>query len=236
MAIEFNLRPPNDGLVTYSPSTVADIDPISISIWLYVDTTDATYRRTIVGQYYDEDNYSWALSEFNSTITLDVLHTGTTPAYKRSQSTTKTIQQWIHIYAVPKWGTDPSLIYINGVETTYLSQQTTNTTRQTETGGLLMGGGYEPAQLQLKGSVQDVKIFNRILSANEIYSLYASRKIYYMQSGLVFHAPLIGASGLTKFDGANLGTTNYLKDIIGNTNGVPSGIVGGAGNTFQKVR
>lgn len=128
-------------------------------------------------------------------------------------------------------------IYLNGQEIT-IDDTTTpaGTVHADNTIALSIGGEQDiVGKFPFDGKIQDVRIYNRILPADEIYALYTSRRISFLRCGLVFHIPLIGASGLTKFDGATLGATNYLKDIVGGTQGTVVGSPVGAGNVIQRV-
>lgn len=130
---------------------------------------------------------------------------------------------------------DP-LIYINGLSVPITEYATPAGTAVAETTPLEIGGESSLANSTIDGYVQNVRIYNRILTPAEIYTLYVNRRINFpLSNGLVFHAPMIGAAGLTKFDGSTLGATNYVWDVVNNAAGTPVGNPVGAGNTIQRI-
>lgn len=100
---------------------------------------------------------------------------------------------------------------------------------------LEIGSATSLGDYGLVGQLQDVRIYNRILTPQEVYSLYANRSINFMRAGLVFHAPMIGAAGLQVFDGAVLGADNKIIDVISGTQGTPAGNPIGRGNIIQRI-
>jgi hypothetical protein len=75
--------------------------------------------------------------------------------------------------------------------------------------------------------IQDVRIYNRQLTAAEIKEIHHSRFKCKLTNGLLFHAPLIGAAGVQNFDGTSLASGNTLLDEVGKYAGVPNGVVTG---------
>ncbi len=88
-------------------------------------------------------------------------------------------------------------------------------------------GGHSP-----DGDVLDVRIYNRILSAGEVAEIYQARGRDGVRYGLVFRPVMIGAAGLSTFDGSNLGAGNTILDEINGIAGTPSGTPVGAGDTL----
>ena len=87
----------------------------------------------------------------------------------------------------------------------------------------------------ITGKLQDVRIYNRILSASEIAELYNSRCQRAVMDGLVFWPEMDGAAGLSSFDGATLSSANTIVDRISGVQGIPSGSPIGRGNTIQRI-
>jgi hypothetical protein len=85
------------------------------------------------------------------------------------------------------------------------------------------------------GKIFDLKVYNRILTPAEVLDLYNSRCKVINDNGLVFHATLDGAAGITKFDGATLGASNTFTDRIGVAVGVPSGNPVGFGDNVLSI-
>lgn len=85
----------------------------------------------------------------------------------------------------------------------------------------------------LDGYAQDVRVYNRILTAAEVATLYNSRLQRVILNGLVFWCPCNGAAGAV--DGTTLGASNTLSDVIGGAVGTPSGSPILRGNTNQTI-
>ena len=73
------------------------------------------------------------------------------------------------------------------------------------------------------GIIYDIRIYNRILSAAEVSTIYNMRGKDNIINGLVFRPMLKGAAGLSTFDGAVLAAGNTIYDPYSNTYGVPNG-------------
>ena len=82
---------------------------------------------------------------------------------------------------------------------------------------------------------EDLRIYNRSLSSDEVAELYNSRCQRVVMDGLVFWPEMDGAAGLSSFDGATLSSANTIIDRISGVQGVPSGSPIGRGNTIQRI-
>ena len=127
---------------------------------------------------------------------------------------------------------DPK-IYINGQEVSVSEIVTPSGSFSSDAGadlfiGAFLSGGYSP-----DGKVTDVRVYNRILSAQEVAELYNARSVTANDNGLVFHATLDGAAGVSNFDGAVLSASNSVVDRIGGAVGVPAGSPVGASDTVM---
>ena len=131
---------------------------------------------------------------------------------------------------------DP-ILYINGVTSPIANDTRTDsgTMGDDSDGVLYVGGLGSSPYYSLDGQLQDVRIYNRILSASEVSELYNSRCQRVVMDGLVFWAPMDGAAGLSSFDGATLSSANTIIDRISGVQGIPSGSPIGRGNTIQRI-
>jgi len=155
--------------------------------------------------------------------------------YSGNILSTGLFQHVVITYSNSNTANDP-IFYVNGVVKSITEDITPSGTTPTGNGSFFrIGAGGASTVKPIDGRLQDVRIYNRILSAAEVYALYANRRIGYLRNGLVFHAPMIGAAGLTQFDGATLGATNYVRDIINNAAGTPVGNPIGRGNVIERV-
>ena len=155
------------------------------------------------------------------------------------EATTTNLSQniWYHVlitYNNNSTTNDPS-IYINGISQSVSEISTPNGSLPTETGSLILGNIYtetESYTYNFDGWIQDVRIYNRILSADEISILYNSRALKVVQEGLVFWAPMWGTNDMS-FDGLTLNADHQIKDWISGIVGMPIGSPIGRANTIQ---
>ena len=130
-------------------------------------------------------------------------------------------------------GTILPVLYLNGVLQVLTSSGTASGTMGDDSDGtVVIGAAMGASHYHLDGKIQDVRIYNRILSANEILALYNSRCLRNVMNGLVFWAPMWGANADT-FEGNTLSASETVVDWIGGAVGVPTGSPIGIGNTFQ---
>ena len=85
------------------------------------------------------------------------------------------------------------------------------------------------------GKLQDVRIYNRILSASEIATLYNSRCLRVLMNGLVFWAPMWGTNAQS-FDGLTLTSSHRITDWVNGAVGTPAGSPIGRANTIQSLK
>lgn len=87
--------------------------------------------------------------------------------------------------------------------------------------------------LSPNGTIWAVQYYTgRVITAAEVADAYNSRIAVPNFNGLVFSPNLNGAAGLQTFDGATLGSTNYMRDIISGATGTPNGSPVGAADTY----
>lgn len=128
-------------------------------------------------------------------------------------------------------GNNPK-IYIDGVSVSVVKDQApTGTASSGSTNTFVIGGSTRIPFASFKGNEQDLRVYNRILTAAEIAALAgSSRTIEMNDNGLVFHAPLMYAANrysTLPFAGT-LGATDYTYDRINGVQGTPTGSPVGA--------
>jgi hypothetical protein len=122
-----------------------------------------------------------------------------------------TVGSWFYVCASYNHNTAAVALYVNGLQ---LGQTTTIA------GGDSAGNngyiGFD-GQNHFNGSIDDVRIYNRVLSPQEIAQLYALGKVTVAHSNTV--AVSTGLVGYWTFDGQNTHwTTNATDDVSGNGN------------------
>lgn len=130
---------------------------------------------------------------------------------------------------------DDPTIYINGASVAITENTSPSGTLSNDSGSVVeIGGSVLGNAHSLDGKIQDVRIYNRILSATEILDIYNSRCMNNNFNGLVFAPMLFGAAGLQAFDGVSLAAGNTIVDPFSGAVGVPAGSpVGRAENYLQ---
>lgn len=207
----------------------------SVSAHVYLDTLPSA----------EPDPYHTIIYHTGGGWTLSVIESGTlmflqgfsTTGMRAQTSTTLSTLAWNHVaitYNGSLPGNEP-IFYVGGGVSSSSITQAGEGTMGDDSDGLLCVGGV-PFVDWLDGKLQDVRIYNRILSANEVEILAKSHCQNVVLNGLVFWAPLNGAADLPSFEGATMGASNYVRDVISGAIGTPVGNPLGAGNTIQRIR
>lgn len=226
MAIEF------DGTNAYINfgEIVDNQDVKSISFWIYPDVVNKaqnfiykTGGGWIIYASLDDIAFTQGWSVTNAFgIVYDVI----------------SINNWYHIGVTYDGSIASNLpnIYVNG-EIVALDSSTPadGTINDDSDGELFVGGIAADSSTRVNGKIKDARIYNRILSAAEIAEIYNSRCQRTVSRGLIFAPVFDGAAGLSKFDGATLGTANTITDWVSGAIGIPYGNPIGRGNTEQRI-
>ncbi|TAL48239.1 LamG domain-containing protein, partial [archaeon] len=158
--------------ISNSPS-LSVTDALTISAW--IRTNDAVNSNTerIVQKGGGTSMYDFFIQETNKLRTILTLDTGQANIFGNTALSANT---WYHVVTTFSNATGLLKIYINGIEdvsTTVSGKITTNTNP-------LIIGAFRglPTDLQkFNGIIDDVRIYNRALSADEIKRLYQSTSI-----------------------------------------------------------
>jgi len=146
---------------------------------------------------------------------------------------------WYHVaisYDESSTANNP-IFYLNGsvLNITVPAGYTPNGNVINDADGVLEIGGRNTEDLQSKIIIQDVRIYNRILSASEIETLANSRCLKTVMNGLVFWAPMWGTNDQS-FDGLTLTSSHRITDWVNGAVGTPAGSPIGRGNTIQPLK
>lgn len=153
---------------------------MTVSAWIYDEHTGGTTWGTIAGCY--ANNHGWSFRMFSNasgdrSLYFQVPHSGGNyDAWATYWSVDGTIfaNNWLHTAVVWDAGTKTAKLYINGEEPSY--QTTTpgtgtynsDVSRNKEIGRIPHVGGIQ----YFKGMIDDVRIYDRALSAEEVEQLY----------------------------------------------------------------
>jgi hypothetical protein len=174
----------NGGAINFAGGYVSGSSQVNtgqnftVSVWTY-PTLLGTTRRALVGNSY---NYSSANGWFFSTAGAGTNNTfffsvGADLAYRVAIANTLAVNQWYYLTAVCQNGGGSIDLYKNGtIITSYaVSLQTTNTVTYT-TAELNIGARISTALDPYSGSIAQVQIYNRALSATEVLQNYNAVK------------------------------------------------------------
>ena len=226
------LFPGGTNYINARSATVLDnISSFSVSAWVYATTTGTIADKRGAGK-------GWFFRVWTSnTLRFFVEHTGT-DLDVISSSNKLTFNKWNHALVTYDGSTLASNvhIYINGVETTYGTQTNGTLIRESDAGeNMLLGGRPTPvANSIFGGKMDDVRVYSRILSANEITKLYKLGATSHINVTLPTQPDLQnGLVGHWTFDGKDMGPNVRDRSGSGNHGNL---ILSTTGNTVTTTR
>lgn len=233
MAVEFT-GVNAQGIQFQDVTAVDGLAQKTISFWTNLD--DIVNGDTLVSKYSNVTGYGWYVHK-TALIAYTQQFSGTNGIW--AGTTNLTTGQWYHVaitYDNSGTANNPAF-YLNGsLDVTDEISTPEGTINSDNSNNIELGYISTIANSTVDGKLQDVRIYNRILSASEIETLAKGRCQNQVLGGLVFWAPLNGAQGLRKFEGAAIGATNYLREMTTGALGTAVGSPLGAGNTIQRIK
>jgi hypothetical protein len=230
MAVDFNS---SSAKVTF-PVSIEIPAEMSISLWYYADTDGPGNLNTILSMYPDDNSPTVSISygkNAQTGLNFQYAYSALLEDLYSWRYSTATLAAWHHLvitYDNTSADNDP-VFYVDGAAVELTQDYTGTETSPADTfTTLYFGNGFD-------GKIEDPRIYNRILSQEEITELYQSRIVRSVPNGLVFHPVFCGAAGLSRFDGVTLGAANTICDNISGAVGVPVGNPIGRGNTIQRI-
>jgi len=172
----------DDNVALGSPTTLDDITVKTITAWIKLDSFGGGgYGRIIDKEDCGTGTCAWLFSVDGDTNSLAYLQHFTTDYFLWSSSPTNsmTTGAWYHvavIYDNSGASNDP-IFYINGVLQTATEELTGSGTRKSDAANnAYIGNNAQGAQVvaDFDGLIDDVRVYNRALSSQEILSLYQS--------------------------------------------------------------
>jgi len=151
-----------DGSTTWvdagSPTATDDLTPQTITMWVNPNTLTGyliSKRDTCAGAWRLEASLSWFK-----------IFTGTDAT--TTASSTLPTNTWTHLALTWDGTTNPAKIYLNGIETGYTTQTTGSGTASSDATCDLRIGSRQGTSAFYNGIIDEVRIYNRVLSPNEI--------------------------------------------------------------------
>jgi len=165
--------------------------------------------------------YGWGLQAYNggsviNTIAVGWVTSGTPGFWKAPDSSISTGTDYHVAYTLDKTSVaNNPIIYIDGsaVVTTEVVTPTGSPADETDSPSRI---GYS-----FDGKISDIRVFNRILSAAEIASEYATPGT--VTSGLIFKAFSVWTFALSEYDNLTMSPSNKVFDTVAGHIGTPAG-------------
>jgi hypothetical protein len=211
---------------------------ISVSLWVKFTKLDKG-RQDIFGKWSNSNGYGIDEDENNGQLTWWMSIGGTWYDVNYASSNLST-NKWYHI--VGTYDGETSIMYIDGVKQGQNTSPSGNMTQVTV--APLIGGNTTCMCQMLPGTIDDLRIFNRALSADEVKRLYKIGGTVKIGTSMATDSLSKGLVGWWTFDGKDM-AGNYAFDKSGNgnrgtltgTNGVPVRTIGkiGQGLSFDGV-
>lgn len=195
----------DDVTVTHSSSLL--IDKITVSAWINYNATPDEYWQTIVEKNWVLDSSFWFglnFTEGNRILMLGIKNdTG-----DRVDVYTPALDYGRWYYVAGTYDGSKIKAYINGT----LINETNQTGLISNTDTLVIGAHNGPSSL-FNGTIDNVKVFNRTLTASEIAQQYQIEAGYYYEANYTFTSYNPSGSHQINFTGADLtNSTNITMD------------------------
>ncbi len=218
-ALSFNGS--SDYVLVSDNSNVQQANVRSISVWIKPNSLSETVPRIL--NEYEGGSTGWSLVLRGSGDTfpnsIDMSFNGNYSRATPSGGINST-SSWLHIVVVMSSTATINNIYLNGVDQT-LQDTASNAIINGSTVGFSIGARTDPARY-FNGSIDDVRIYNRALSAAEVKALYEGSVASVVNKSKT-NRITDGLVGYWTFDGNKIaGVTAYDSSTNGN-NGTMSG-------------
>jgi len=196
---------PDNNIFSFTDGSDND-KPYSVSSWIYM--IDAT-SFAILGKYVNAGSLEWSLG-LSSSDTLQIINFDESTdgyIYAYTSALTSYQNKWINVVATYNASTETRNdfeIYINGIKQS-ITRSNSGTYSGMENLNDIVRIGHRQTNYA-NGLIDDVMIFNRTLTADEIAGLYANSSTKYFDA---------------TFSGLSEGTydfTAYAQDLNGNIN------------------
>lgn len=177
----------DDYVTVNSATSINDISPMTISAWIYPKSLGQNgFGRILDKSLTTSPTFGW---DFQLTTT-NVLHfvvdyDGANDLVRESGANAVTLNTWQHI--VVTWDGSSAQtgvhLYINGIETSYTNNTDGAGNRVTDAGNnLVIGNNATNFNRTFDGNIDDVRVYNRVLSAQEITRLYKMGGTFYINT------------------------------------------------------
>ena len=155
---------------TFSPPTPQGTGFLSMSMW--VKTTSTTAGYLISKGNNTAIDYEWAMEYSGSALSMNALNNARGFAAQTGYTTTINDGSWHHIVGMIEDGQKTTLIIDNGTPVT--STGWTGNAAHYSNAKMIIGGfmGITASTAHWEGEIDQVRIFNKLLSSDEVTTLY----------------------------------------------------------------
>jgi hypothetical protein len=152
---------------------------MTISAWAKFDSFAPTSIIYLLGNSSVNNEMVWLGTQSNGSIWT--LANGGVGAYNQYPNDTPVINSWIHVAAIYSGGTYPEglSLYINGILLTPTVRNGSGVSLTLPSNSPLYLGFYNSGTEFFDGSIANFRLFNRALTSDEVWQLYAYQKEYF---------------------------------------------------------
>lgn len=151
----------------------------NFSVFSWVRPANINVRNAIVGNSYNYSNvpsaqgfYLSTATNYAGTLNTFFISVGADAAYRTANNNSIQLNQWNYIGGVVTNGGSNIRLYVNGIETSYGNGALSTNTVLYDTAEFNIGRRITGNTELFNGSIAQVKIYNRLLSQQEVLQNY----------------------------------------------------------------
>lgn len=169
-----------DGVDDYVSSSLSVNAGSNFSVFAWINPGNINTRNGIVGNSYSYSGrngfYFSTATNYGGTLNTFFISIGSDIAYRTAANNSITLNRWNYIGGTVSNGGQDIRLYSNGIETAYFGSTLSSGSMTYNTNELLIGSRYSANMEVFAGSISQVSIHNKILSAQEILQNYNATK------------------------------------------------------------
>jgi hypothetical protein len=230
VTVEFGGIGTTDGVnIGYLPHAT-DLPERTYSAWVWRDSLDTPNTAAMIfGHLTDLAGVGIYVGTNNTKLNVQIKCTGGQGVWETATTLLPADSAWHHIVVTINANTVTPIAYVDGVARTLTEVTVHAGTVQPESGvPLIIGNELTatiPQNLPFNGRIKDARVYNRILSAAEVTTLYngGTPDETLVTDGMVFQAFCVRTKDLASFVDATLTASMKLLDNIQRAVGTPHG-------------